>query len=271
MVHRLLALLLVSVFVASGCSESESPALPEPDSPTQSARPSVELGAWHALVAGPDGLLLVNGYPETETDPGPLELWQQTVEGWAPVPVTGDRPSGRNFAGIAVDGRTSAVVLHGGLTDEGASSETWRWGADGWTLIGNAGSGPGPRSSPSMAFDASTGVVLLYGGDDGSEQYADTWALTDATWEQVATAGPRPVRWPAAMASDPGGAVVLYGGRQVVDEEAPDAVGDTWVWRRGRWQEVAGGGHARAAGQRGNCGPSRPRPAPRGWRRRSRS
>ena len=163
---------------------------------------------------------------------------EQTPEGWSLVPVSGDRPSGRNFAGVAVDD-AGTVVLHGGLGVEGVSDETWLWSGDGWTQV-PGGDGPGPRSSASMARDGASGAILLYGGDDGSEQYADTWAFADGAWTQVATDGPEPVRWPATMATDPRGVVVLVGGHQVVDEDVPDAVGDTWVWRRGRWSRVAG-------------------------------
>ena len=250
MVHRRLALLLGATVVAGGCSGTGSSDAPgadrSPTSATPSEPPSVpptpstlELGAWHALWEATDGLLLVNGHPETETDPGPLELWQRTSGRWTLVPVSGDRPSGRNFAGVAVDD-TGRVVLHGGLTAGGASDETWLWAGDGWSRVASGDAGPGPRSSPSMARDGSTGAILLYGGDDGSDQYGDTWAFADGGWEQVATAGPAPVRWPAAMATDPRGSVVLFGGHQVVDEDAPLAVSDTWVWRRGRWREVAG-------------------------------
>ena len=248
MPHRRLALLLVATLAAGGCSGTGSSRAPGTDlssssSSAASAAPSaLELGAWHALVPDRDGLLLVNGHPETETDPGPLELWRQTSEGWAIVPVTGQRPSGRNFAAVAAVDDTGTLVLHGGLTPEGASDETWLWADDTWTRVASGDAGPGPRSSPSMARDGSTGAILLYGGDDGSEQYSDTWAFTDGAWEQVATEGPEPVRWPAAMASDPDGRVVLYGGHQVVDEDAPLAVGDTWVWQRGRWRRVAGAG-----------------------------
>lgn len=248
MVHRGLAVLLAVAFVAGGCSGSEpsgssdadGTSVPSASSEPPADSPAMELGAWHALVAGPDGLLLANGYPETATDPGPLEMWEQTSEGWSLVPVTGDRPSGRNFAGVAVDTDTGEVVLHGGLTDEGVSDETWVWAGDAWTRVARGAAGPGPRSSPAMASDDSAGVILLYGGDDGADQYSDTWAFTDDTWEQVAAAGPEPVRWPATMATDPRGGVVLFGGHQVIDEGAPPAVGDTWVWRRGRWREVAG-------------------------------
>ena len=244
---RLLALLLTAV-LAAGCTEQEPsiPPDPVPDQGTGVPAATFELGAWHDLVSTSEvGMVLVNGYPEDEPDPGPLELWtwvdNDGGQFWDATTIAGERPSGRNFAGVAVDNE-GRLVLHGGLTSDGASDETWVFDGDQWTLVAQGADGPGPRSSPSMAYDESTGRTLLYGGDDGSDQYADTWAFDGATWQRVAEDGPDPVRWPAAMETEPDGGVVLYGGHQVVDENGPLAVGDTWVWRDGRWRAVPNAG-----------------------------
>ena len=77
---------------AAAGREPPEPSHPPPDRRRDGARRRFELGAWHELVAGPEGLVLVNGYPEDETDPGPLELWRQTAEGWEAIPASGDRP-----------------------------------------------------------------------------------------------------------------------------------------------------------------------------------
>ena len=86
--------------------------------------------------------------------------------------------------------------------------------------------------------------MLLYGGDDGTSQYDDTWAWDGAAWARVATDGPTPMRWPAFFEQDPdAGSPVLYGGHKRVDEDAPAAVGDTWVCVVGdRWRPIRGGG-----------------------------
>jgi hypothetical protein len=237
-----LALLLSSLFVA-GCTDAPE-ADPEPVRPTDadtatssSDEDTLVLGAWHELVTTPDGVLLVNGYPEDEADPGPVELWRRSPDGWEPIEAE-DGPGPRNFAGVALDAVSGDLVLHGGLSpDDGVSDETWVY--DGaWTLV--PGEGPGPRSSAAVAFDEASGRVLLYGGDDGSSQFSDTWAFDGAGWEQVAQAGPQPDRWPAAVESLPGGGVLMYGGHQVEDEEGPMALGGTWLWRDGGWREVAG-------------------------------
>ena len=221
--HRLVGLVLGLTLVATGCSDDEPEA--ETGAPTtESTDPAAApvLGAWHVLVTDPQGgVLLVNGYPEGATDPGPLELWRWDGEQWAAVEMDGQNPSGRNFAAVAMDTDRDVLVLHGGLTPQGASDETWTWDGEAWSLAADGSDGPGPRSSSSMAYDAATGRALLYGGDDGTDQYNDTWAWDGDGWERVADDGPDLVRWPAFYAFDPATeTVVMYGGHQVVDEDA---------------------------------------------------
>ena len=197
------------------------------------------IGAWHELVAEVDGdVVLVNGYPEDDR-PRAVELWRWDGERWTPLEPDGERPSARNFSGITWDGARGELVLYGGLTPDGASDETWTW--DGYAWSRATGSGPGPRSSPSLAYDAASRPVLLYGGDDGASQYDDTWAWDGAAWARVATDGPTPMRWPAFLERDPeSGSPVLYGGHQLVDEDAPAAIGGTWVWVSDGWRPIRG-------------------------------
>jgi hypothetical protein len=236
---------LAVVLLAAACSGSDGDdgtPEPGPTEATSGAAAVPELGAWHELVTDPGGgVLLVNGHPEDAADPDPVGLWRWDGERWTAVEPEGDGPSARNFAAVAMDTGRDVLLLHGGVTPDGVSDETWEWDGSSWSLVASGDGGPGPRSAPSMAYDETAGRMLLYGGDSGGPQYDDTWAWDGTAWEQVAPDGPEPVRWPAFMEYDPGsGAVVLYGGHQVVDEDAPSAVGDTWVWAGDAWREVRG-------------------------------
>ncbi len=227
---------LVLALVAGGCSDDDA------DEPSAGPEAAPVLGAWHELVTDPEGgVLLVNGHPEDATAPGPVELWRWDGDQWTAVTPEGDVPSARNFVAVAMDTAHDVLLLHGGLTPDGASDETWAWDGEAWSLVASGSAGPGARSAPSMAYDAASRRVLLYGGDDGTAQHDDTWAWDGAAWTRVATDGPAPVRWPAFMEYDPASeAVVLYGGHQVVDEAAPIAVGDTWVWTGDSWRAARG-------------------------------
>jgi hypothetical protein len=233
-----LALALVGV----GCSNDDPGDADETTASPPASAAAPVLGAWHALVTDPErGVLLVNGHPEDASQPGPVELWRWDGEQWTAVEPEGEVPSARNFAAVAMDADRDLLVLHGGLTPEGASDETWTWDGTAWSLAASGSDGPGPRSSASMAYDAVAGRTLLYGGDDGTDQYNDTWAWDGEAWERVAETGPDPVRWPAFFAFDEvTGTVVMYGGHQVVDEDAPLDLGDTWMWDDDRWRAVPG-------------------------------
>lgn len=232
MIRRLVVGVALAL-LATGCSDDDTDDTDEP-----AAAEAPVLGAWHELVTDPQGgVLLVNGHPEDATDPGPVELWRWDGAAWEAVTPEGEGPSARNFAAVAMDTEHDVLLLHGGLTPTGASDETWAWDGEEWELVASGSDGPGARSASSMAYDAAAARVLLYGGDDGTTQHNDTWAWDGEAWERVAADGPQPVRWPAFMEYDPGSAaVVLYGGHQVVDEDAPIALGDTWVWAGDRWR-----------------------------------
>ena len=238
MTRGVASVVVALALVAASCSDNAA------DEPSAGSEATPVLGAWHELVTDPQGgVLLVNGHPEDATDPGPVELWRWDGEQWAAVTPEGAVPSARNFAAVAMDPERDVLLLHGGLTPDGVSDETWTWDGEAWSLVASGSDGPGPRSAPSMAYDGASGRVLLYGGDDGTTQHNDTWAWAGAAWERVAAEGPTPVRWPAFMEYDPASeSVVLYGGHQVVDEAAPIAVGDTWVWAGDRWRAARGAG-----------------------------
>ncbi len=237
--NRGLAGLVVALALVASCSDDPSRNSERaPEEPTQAP----VLGAWHELVTDTQGgALLVNGYPEDAADPGPLELWRWDGRHWTVIETEGAGPSARNFAAVALDTDRQLLLLHGGLSPDGVSDETWLWDGEAWSMVASGSDGPGPRSAASMAYDASSGTVLHYGGDDGTTQHNDTWAWDGGAWQQMSKQGPTPVRWPAFMEFDPAtGRTVLFGGHQVVDEDAPIALGDTWVWTGDRWRAVPG-------------------------------
>ena len=210
-------------------------------------------GDTASFVVGDDGRLTAFGRPSNQVGarfaPGPLGALVfggniieplrrfDVVDGWLPVPVTGD-PVGRANAGIAALGDT--VVLFGGVDEVGdLDPSTWVLDASGtWTELDIAG--PDPRFRHAMATDPVSQRVIVVGGVDGTERSLDTvgappilnsfrdaWAFDGAGWERL---DDLPFRGSANFLTlgafdcglvfdDDLGAVVLVGGRQIVDHQ----------------------------------------------------
>ncbi len=223
----------VLVLLASSCSSTEDP--PTEQEPPD---PAPVLGASQVLLPMPggEGLVLLTGPPEGAPSDDGLGVWQWDGTAWHEH--TGSGPVTRNYFSAAYDEGRDVVVLYGGDTDSDDATTVWEWDGEGWTPSQPAG--PGPRLAAPMTYDATARAVVLYGGDSDGEVKGDTWTWDGSRWARVAPRGPEPARWPAAFAGADSG-VVLVGGHQVVDEDLPLAVGDTWVWG-GRWREVPDAG-----------------------------
>jgi hypothetical protein len=233
---------VVSALLLPGCSADDSPSRPDATGtpPGPSGVEGPVLGATHELLPDPggDGVLLLTGPPELEPAGDPLTLWRWDGTRWAEVPAPGDVPPQRAYFGTAYDAERGVVVLYGGDLAEEQSATVWEWDGETWSQHDVAG--PGPRLSSAMTYD-DAGLVVLYGGDDQGEIHNDTWGWDGRRWEQLANAGPRPPRWPGAFVDVAGGGPLLVGGHQVVDDDLPPALGDTWTWDDG-WEEVADAG-----------------------------
>ncbi|MCA1693612.1 MAG: hypothetical protein LC749_02170, partial [Actinobacteria bacterium] len=87
-----------------------------------------------------------------------------------------------------------------------------------------------------MAFDAASGKVVMFGGyyhpplpayrNAPDVYFDDTWTWDGVTWTQVHPPKSPPARFNAAMAPDPLGKLVLFGGMVTGFGQ----VGDTWTW-----------------------------------------
>ncbi len=240
---RLLLPVLVGTLV--GCSSPSTEAPPGEPDPTASTPVAAgpELGAFHELLPDPtgDGLVLLTGPPEQVASGEPLVLWRWDGTAWAEVPASGEVPPARNFFAAAYDDTRDVVLLYGGDLPAAESATMWEWDGTRWRA--SEAGGPGPRIAASMSFDSDAGQAVLYGGDDGQGAILnDTWAWDGRAWAQLPGRGPSPPRFPGAMVTPPGGETVLFGGHQVVDEDLPPALADTWVHEGDGWRLVDGTG-----------------------------
>ncbi|MCA1696130.1 MAG: hypothetical protein LC749_16185, partial [Actinobacteria bacterium] len=91
-----------------------------------------------------------------------------------------------------------------------------------------------------MAFDAASGKVVMFGGyyhpplpayrHAPDIFFDDTWTWDGVTWTQVHPPKSPPARYKAAMAPDPLGKLVLFGGLVPGSGGIFGQVNDTWTW-----------------------------------------
>jgi hypothetical protein len=176
---------------------------------------------------------------------------------WA-VATPGTSPPFLAYAAGAYDASNSTFVMFGGVDADGTtlSSATWVWNGSDWSKPPYANSPP-PRELASMAFDPTLKELILFGGQNAQGGLLnDTWAWTGASWTPLSTVNPKTgsetlpspsPRAAAALAYDPAGYLVLFGGTGYASpatsptttsgtSPAPTQVtettlGDTWLWK----------------------------------------
>jgi Galactose oxidase, central domain len=110
------------------------------------------------------------------------------------------------------------IVLFGGESAAGLTSDTWEWNGQEWTQQQDIG--PSARRGHAMA--SSGGRTLLFGGaDSNGSGLGDTWEWDGQEWTQQKDIGPDACVHPA-MAST-GSSVILFGGVDSIDENIPPA------------------------------------------------
>jgi hypothetical protein len=168
-----------------------------------------------------------------------------------------DAPPAREDASMDYDANMQAVLLFGGLGNDGYLNDTWIFQNDTWTNVTFVGGGPSPREGAGMVFDPEPeeNGSVLFGGCSPSFLVGyclnDTWVWQGwSGWVLLTTSIAPSIRgWPQ-MAYDPDrGAVVLFGGLYGFFDG--EVLGGTYELYAGQWwalspttapPAVAGGG-----------------------------
>jgi len=81
-----------------------------------------------------------------------------------------------------------------------------------WTQL--QGAGPPPTADANAVWDASARSVVVMFGIVCPNPVADAWAWDGAVWKHSTV--PVPARWRAAVAEDPVGGALVFGGNDEV-------------------------------------------------------
>jgi hypothetical protein len=168
-------------------------------------------------------------------------------------------PGPRRHHRMAWDPLRGRVVLVGGrdATGIGVFADVWAWNGADWEDVTPAAAGPTPRSDHAIAWDDVNGRLMVVGGVAAITGLlpADTWHLGTAGWVAQPSSFARPTqRKNHAMAADPAGGALLFGGVSGNNPlNAPSVLFDTWRYRSPVWTQLSPGaspsarvGHAMA-------------------------
>lgn len=187
--------------------------------------PSTILGYAMAYDAANQTVVMAGG--ERNSLSGATWVWDGVD--WhrnASVPYPTSAP-GLNYATMAYDPTTQAVVLFGGITGVVGQRTTWTWTGNSWTELQPTTSPPVRRAAVS-AYDAALGGVVVFGGYGGvvrgTTVLGDTWLFNGSNWSRLKVGmSTPPPRGDGQLASDQAGSLILFGGTTT-----GGAVADTW-------------------------------------------
>ena len=171
------------------------------------------------------------------------DLWTWDGAAWTPVaaPAT-PRPAARYEMAIAHDTARNRLVLYGGRTPTGFSSETWEFDGAVWSLAAPTIS-PTTRYGHELVYDQLRGVTVLFGGLDSSlaTPLAETWEWDGTNWSQRNLPQNPSPRYAAGLAYDRAQArVLLHGGR--FNTSSTGFATDTWAYDGATWTALPTGG-----------------------------
>lgn len=148
---------------------------------------------------------------------------------WIQLSPSGGPPAGGYFASAAYDAANNLLMVFGGNTLSGSSSNAvWvlsnangLGGTPVWSqLIGEGAAGsPSARSSASVGYDPAANELTLFGGGDGSGTLRDVWVLANANgiggapvWTQLSPSGGPPAATTRAVLDVVANRLITMGG-----------------------------------------------------------
>ena len=182
------------------------------------------------------------------------ETWFLDLENttWTGQQALAMPPARRDHA-IVGDARTDQVVLFGGWTENGPSSDTWILDASGTAWVDTFPSPPF-MSGHGMVYESRSGLVVLFGGTTGGGLSNETWTYDFAanSWTKRVPSMSPSGRTHFAMAHDTMlNRIVVHGGdpfltSPYVSNEtwAYDVANNTWTNLTAAGSPSARGGHA---------------------------
>jgi hypothetical protein len=180
---------------------------------------------------------------ETSQDTGTLTnstwTWNGTIWQEQHPPTS---PSPRTGAALAYDAARQQIVLYGGITATGLSSEIWTWNGTTWQQH-QVTNQPSARQHASLVYDNATQQTLLFGGlnPQGTQPAPDdTWAWNGNTWSQLSPQGAPTDLYQSAVYDETTKTVLVYAVQGSLNKletpNVPALMSQTWIWDGRIWK-----------------------------------
>jgi len=141
-------------------------------------------------------------------------------------------PSGLQYVDMAYDSSAGKIILFGGNSPAGPTSETWEWNGGDWVRLTPATTPPA-RYGHRMVYDSVRQEIVMFGGYRNGA-LSDTWVFKNGNWAEKSPATVPPARYNQNMVFDahPDRQKVLMTGGANGNER-------TWVWDGSNWAQLA--------------------------------
>ncbi len=164
-------------------------------------------------------------------------VFERTLLGWVPVPVSSPAPPFLYRPQVAFDAARDVFVAVGRV---GSTVETWTLDRAGiWQQVDVGGLQA--ATAFDLAYDPVAERVVLAGGRTAQQRLSDVIVEWDgASWIPARGTTPSPRTLPALQHDPSRNETLLFGGDNGVRSAAPEYYDDTWVLRDDKWHAVAG-------------------------------
>lgn len=199
------------------------------------------LGASLAYDAARGQVILFGGAtPATDGQNGQLTntTWLWNGSTWqAQHPATS--PSPRTGAALAYDEAQQQIVLYGGITQTGISSETWTWNGTSWQQVQTLNV-PSLRQNALLVYDSATQQMLLFGGINAQgtlPTFSDTWTLQHNGWTKISSSGAPADLYESTTYDATTRTVLVYASLSSPTRSSSSAPSSqTWIWNGTGWK-----------------------------------
>ncbi len=159
------------------------------------------------------------------------DTWIFESGSWTQLtPAVSPNARASDSANLAKTPENAGLILFGGYTSSGLTSDTWLWNGETWTPLSPAN--VPPARIPALAYDAATSTTVLYLYTDQSDpdiHHTETWTWDGADWTKFTGESPPRQFGEVFVYHEVAKKILFYGGAECDTEQ--------WTWDGTAWTQ----------------------------------